>query len=92
MTDRAIETSDFQEISHLALGTVQGGSKLTPFRKAGEWVTAKFAQLLRKNVEEITPRPRNKDFIDNAIRRPVEPAPGTKLPGHANDNFPPGSP
>ena len=83
--------TDFEPIPDLALSSVNGGISLGPIKRASEWVTAKFAQLFSKNVEEITPRPRNKDFIDNSIRRPAQPLPesGPTLPKAANDNFPP---
>ncbi|HZJ63801.1 MAG TPA: hypothetical protein VFD36_09830 [Kofleriaceae bacterium] len=92
MESRAIETTDLEQIPDLALSSVTGGISFTPIRRASEWVTAKFAQLFSKNVDEITPAPRNKDFIDNAIRRPAEPpASGGPRQGGLradNDNIP----
>lgn len=89
MDHRAIETSELEQIPGLALSSVTGGISFTPIRRASEWVTAKFAQLFSKNVDEITPRPRNKDFIDNSIRRPAEPPSGSGPRLRAdNDNIP----
>lgn len=85
MRERASETSTFQEISSLSLATVQGGVRL-PIGRASEWIAMKFAQLFGKNVDAITPRPRNKDFLDNAIRRPAEPPSTRRGPRADNDN------
>lgn len=85
MNEPASETSEFQEISSLSLTTVQGGGRF-PIGRASEWIATKFAQLFGKNVDAITPRPRNKDFIDNAIRRPVDPPSTRRGPRADNDN------